>query len=354
MASTAPAARDIQATSGRDNLTAVAARGVPVTRSHPLPLPTPPNSISPGLAPQGLHAQLLKASLDPTVPDLELHDADNNAQFDTAAYSGLDSPPDDAAGPLTPVMLAKFHLPDILLNHGPLAIRHITGYLTTSVPGFAGIPPAKARRLVVGALEGRGSGGELGGVNGDVVFEKVGWGRWDARCRGQPPRDAASQVDHGSSSPHVSGIPIAGGAAWSNERTRIAGGSSSRDNSPVFSHDDRGFFMHDDGADNMSLDGSGSASCSEAPDDLPMDDPDDVTDEEDWAAIGAAGLRAASASYSHSAGWPSTFPSHFRSSGLAKVPQLSSIDYAAMAQGAAPPDAQEREAIEALLQLGSV
>lgn len=354
MASMAPAVRDIQATSGRDNFTAVAARGVPVTRSHPHTLPTPPNSISPGLAPQGLRAQLLKANLEPTVPDLDLHDADDNAQFDTATHSGLDSPPDDAAGPLTPVMLAKFHLPDILLNHGPLAIRHITGYLTTSVPGFAGIPPAKARRLVVGALEGRGSGGELGGVNGDVVFEKVGWGRWDARRRGQPSRDATSQVDPGASSPYLSGIPIMGGATWSNERTRITGASSSRDNSPVFSHDDRGFFMHDDGADNMSLDGSGSASCSEAPDDMPMDDPDDVTDEEDWAAIGAAGLRAASNSYANSGGWPSTYPTRFSSSGLVKPPQLSPIDYAAMSQGAAPPDAQEREAIEALLQLGSV
>ena len=66
-------------------------------------------------------------------------------------------------------MLAKYHLPDIMLSHGPLAIRHIMGYLTTSVPGFAGIPPAKARRLVVGALEGRG--GEGGGVDGDVEFE---------------------------------------------------------------------------------------------------------------------------------------------------------------------------------------
>lgn len=350
----APAVRDIQATSGRDNFTAVAARGVPVTRSHPLPLPTPPNSISPGLAPQGLRAQLLKANLDPAIPDLDLHDAENDAHFQSAAHGALDSPPDDAAGPLTPVMLAKFHLPEILLNHGPLAIRHIAGYLTTSVPGFAGIPPAKARRLVVGALEGRGSNGGLGGVDGDVVFEKVGWGRWDARRRGQPSRDAISHLDQGASSPYMSGIPIASGATWSNERTRIAGGSSSRDDSPVFSHDDRGFFMHDDGADNMSLDGSGSASCSEAPDDMPMDDPEDLTDEEDWAAIGAAGLRAASNSYANSAGWPSTYPSHFGSSGLARVPQLNPIDYAAMSQGAAPPDAQEREAIEALLQLGSV
>lgn len=348
----ASAARDIQATSGRDTLTDVAARSVPVTRSHPLPLPTPPNSISPGLPPHGLRAALLKAKLDPTVPDLDLHVAPGSAQFDTAVHAGAGSPPDDTAGAILPATLAKHHLPEILLNHGPLAIRHIIGYLTSSVPGFASVPPAKARRLVVGALEGRGNGGEGGGLAGDVVFEKVGWGRWDARRRGQPPRDTASQTVHDPSPPYVSSIPIAGGATWSNERTRIGGSSVSRGNSPVFSHCDRGFFMHENEADNMSLDGSGSASCSEAPDDddVPMDDPDDVTDEEDWAAIGAAGLRAASYK---SAGQPGTFPSRFQpsSSGIARAPQLSNINFAALA---ATSDAQEREAIEALLRLGSV
>lgn len=352
MASMAPAARDIQATSGRDNLTAVAAKSVPVTRSHPLPLPTPPNSISPGLPPHGLRAQLLKASLEPSVPHLDLDDSSlKSAQFDTAAHPTVGSPPDDPTGSLTPAMLAKYHLPEILLNHGPLAIRYITGYLTSSVPGFAAVPPAKARRLVVGALEGRGSGGMGGGVDGDVIFEKVGWGRWDARRRGQPSRDAvAAQVIQDASTPYMSGIPIAGGATWSNERTRIAGVSSSRDDSPVFSHGDRGFFMHDDPADQMSLDGD--ASSSEAPDDdddVRMDDPEDVTDEEDWAAIGAAGLRADS--YAQSAGRPCTFPTRFQSSGMAKAPKLNDINYAALA---ATPDAQERDAIEALLRLGSV
>ena len=71
----------------------------------------------------------------------------------------------------------------------PLAIRHIMGYLATSVPGFAAIPPTKARRLVVASLER--SGGDPGLPHGGVVFEKVGWGRWDARRRGQPPRARA-------------------------------------------------------------------------------------------------------------------------------------------------------------------
>src|SRR5256885_6159971 len=39
------------------------------------------------------------------------------------------------------------------------------------------------------ALEGKGNSGEGAGRDGDVQFEKVGWGRWDARIKGQPPRD---------------------------------------------------------------------------------------------------------------------------------------------------------------------
>lgn len=348
MAYTAPTARDIQATSGRDNLTDVAALSVHVTGPHPFSLPTPPHSISPGLGPQSLRAQLLKANLEAAVPDLDLHGTDNYCQFTTAVHAWLGSPPDDDPnGLLTPAALAKYHLPNILLKNGPLAIRHITLELM-HVPGFASIPPTKARRLVVGALEGRGSNGALGGVDCDVVFEKVGWGRWDARLCGQPRRQTAFHQDQDAC---MSGGPIVEG---STERTRIGGGSLSRDDSPVFSHDERGFSMHEDQADNMSLDGSGSASCSEAPDDLRLDDPEDLTDEEDWAAIGAAGLRAASGSYSTSAAWPNSLASRFRHTGMAKDPRQSAIDYAAMAQGASLPDAQERDAIEALLQLGSV
>lgn len=49
-------------------------------------------------------------------------------------------------------------------------------------------------------------------------------------------------------------------------------------------------------ADKMSLDGSESCSVQDTPDNLPVppDDLEDVTDEEDWASIGAAALRQAS------------------------------------------------------------
>ncbi|TPX12063.1 uncharacterized protein E0L32_007178 [Thyridium curvatum] len=353
MATMASAARDIHATSPRDTLAGVAARSVPVTRAHPLPLPTPPNSISPALPPHGLKAQLQKAKLEAIDSDLDLHEAPGNA----GAYG---SPPFDSAGAITPSMLAKYHLPEILLNHGPLAIRHVMGYLTTSVPGFAGIPPAKARRLVVGALEGRGSGGEGGGLEGDVEFEKVGWGRWDARRRGQPRR--ATSTERLSPTSHPSGIPITQGSGWNTERARLAGRRASPGESAAFSHDDHDIMMMEHEADRMSMDGSASASCSEAPDDDVMmnDDPEDATDDEDWGAMGAAALRANSYSKSAQPGFmsrahasgPGMRSASYAFGGMAREP-LGARDFGFTPMGVAS-DAQERDAVEALLRLGSV
>ncbi|PCD38194.1 hypothetical protein AU210_006677 [Fusarium oxysporum f. sp. radicis-cucumerinum] len=236
----AAAARDIsQASLSRDNLTAVAARSVPATVTRPQqPLPTPPNSISPNLPPHGLKAQLQKAKLEPIDSDLDLHEPSDRRR---SISPGL-----EASGAITGSLLAKYHLPEILLNHGPLAIRHIMGYLTTSVPGFSGIPPTKARRLV------------------------VGWGRWDARKRGQPSRHRQGTPP----SSYGAGIPIGNNGAQT----------------------DHGF----------------RSSSAYAP----------------------GGLRSFSAS-----------------SGMARPPQTLNIDFSALAGTS---DAQEREAVEALLQLGSV
>ncbi|OTA91562.1 hypothetical protein M434DRAFT_75995 [Hypoxylon sp. CO27-5] len=361
----ATAARDIPKTShlSRDNLTAVAAaRSVPVTRTHSLP--TPPNSISPTLPPHGLKAHLQRAKLDTVDSDLDLHEG--------ADHSPIGSPAFESAGTITPALLAKFHLPEILLNHGPLAIRYIMGYLTTSVPGFAGIPPPKARRLVVAALEGRGQGHgvEGGGVHGDVEFKKVGWGRWDAKRRGQPTRDAVSRqsVGEGVSGPYPTSIPISKGAGWKADRSRLNARATSNGNSAAFSHDDRDVNMMENEADKMSLDsldGPASASCSLAPDNEDMimnDDPEDATDDEDWAAVGAAALRANSYSSPTEARQGTNYLSSrvynscgFRSfsgnTGMLREPRLDNIDLDALA---ASSDAQEREAIQALLQLGSV
>lgn len=363
MATMATAVCDIAMTSGRDNLTAVAARSVPVT-NHPTTLPTPPNSISPSLPPHGLKAQLQlqRARLASVDSDLDLHDAPDE-------HAGHGSPPCDASGAITAAMLAKFHLPEILLNHGPLPIRHVMGYLTTSVPGFAGISPAKARRLVVGALEGKGSAGEGGGVDGDVEFIKVGWGRWDAKRRGQPAR-YSNRLSPGANGAQPGSIPIIKTTGWNMDRSRLGaalGSSLGGGSSAAFSHDDRFMDMMDHEADKMSLDGSGSASCSEAPDDDDMgmrnDDPEDATDDEDWAAVGAAALRASSyqpqstqQQFSFNTVYTPGGGGGIRSfsGGMARPPQLPNLHIPASAFGAAASDAQEREAVEALLRLGSM
>ncbi|KAI0202230.1 hypothetical protein F4808DRAFT_83721 [Astrocystis sublimbata] len=355
----AAAARDIPVAlqARRDTLAGVAAaRNGPATGTHPLP--TPPNSISP--VQNGLKAQMQRTRLSSVESDLDLHNDSDSSPPASSSY--------EAHGDITPTLLAKFHLPEILLNQGPLAIRHITGYLTTSVPGFAGIAPHKARRLVVSALQrGQGQGAEGGGLKGEVEFEKVGWGRWDAKRRGQTARSASARSlsRERRPGPYPTNIPINKNTSWNAGRPRLSVRSASHGNSASFSHDDRDANMLEHEADNMSLDSldrPGSASCSEAPDaaDVDMDDnSEDETDDEDWGAVGAAALRAGSYSTpaearrgavfpSYNTGGCRSFPTNTR---MLREPRLDNIDMDALA---ASSDAQEREAIQALLQLRSV
>lgn len=170
---------------------------------------------------------------------------------------------------ISPALLAKHHLPGILLQNGPLAIRYITAHLVGTLPGFAGIPPARQRRLVVGALEGRGGAspgakGEIGGVDGDVVFEKVGWGRWDAYLQGHPRRTPVEKLQPGLLSPD---------------------GYSGESGIFVQSEEEHDEDVDMDGPDAMSLDDDESSEESTSVTD------DDMTDEEDWAQMGTAILR---------------------------------------------------------------
>jgi hypothetical protein len=374
MAAMASSARDIPMHFGRDSFAAVAARSVPTTKAHPLP--TPPNSISPSLAPHGLKSYTARptaahAALEHVDSDLDLQDGHDGSGNDGEAVQERDmgSPGLEMTGNITPALLAKCHLPEILLSHGPLAIRHITGYLTASVPGFSGIPPAKARRLVVGALEGRGSGGEGGGVKGDVKFEKVGWGRWDAKLTGNSSgkgRNAQSPPPSVPSS-YSAGMPITNPTGFSFDRTRLNGPASSWAGDSTVSRDDIDIMMLENEADKMSLDGDASCSSSEAPpdDDIMGDDPEDMTDDEDWAAVGAAALRAASYSASgpnrnflssrvysggsHTGGGSSLLLA--KSVPLQMAPPHANFDFSSLGMAS---DSQERDAVEALLQLGSV
>lgn len=392
----------------------------PRDAGHRAMLPTPPNSISPTLPPRKARPGSLSSRLHPPAinldSDVDLQDAVDHADtadrpqtLSSAALANLD-------GAITPAMLAKHHLPDVLLAHGPMAIRHVLSHLTQSVPGFSRIPPAKARRLVVAALESRGGGG----LKGDVEFEKVGWGRWDARLRGQPPREARQPAFHGvlgslqeeaalSISPPASvpdsyamsstgalQIPRLGRPGRRRDVYSAGSWASSRPDHDEDADEDMSMAEHE--ADKMSLDGrddgSSSPSSASAPDEAPvrLDDPDDATDEEDWAAIGAAALRAAvlpgtgglrsrsskawlrssgprpSALARSAPGRPAANPPHrprpHRHAPVAHASTPASLGSFGVvgggggggggARGIGPHDSQEREAVEALMRMGSM
>ncbi|KAF2802958.1 uncharacterized protein BDZ99DRAFT_427957 [Mytilinidion resinicola] len=289
-----------------------------LSQQHPTMLLTPPNSISPTLPPHKALSEhphgSTRAPANQADSDVDLLDAVEHAAaqghptaLSRAALSGL-----EAAGAITPVMLARHHLPDILLAHGPMAIRHVLNHLAQSVPGFSRIPPAKARRLVVGALESRGGGG----TKGEVEFEKVGWGRWDARLKGHPPREGRTSqqgsvpiaahslvrtgVSPPASVPESYTLSSAGGLQIPQGRrnTRNIYSGSWAGESVLSSRDEEmeDMSMAEHEADKMSLDGSdhdSESESSEMAEDIPglEDDLDDVTDQEDWAAIGPDALR---------------------------------------------------------------
>lgn len=341
-------------------------------------LPTPPTSISPSLAP--VHKFIPSSSLGDRqgVTDSDVSDigVGGVTKLVPAAADGQNLGQHlatEAAGAITPALLAKYHLPGILLQHGPLAIRHLTAHLISNIPGFSSIPPAKQRRLVVGALEGRGgvsgSEGEAGGVNGDVIFEKVGWGRWDARQKGDPPRDREGTASRGlspASAPSTYGVKANGmfrsngllSAAAMNHSTSYTGESgifvqSEEEVSDNFSEDPDAMEQDENEADMMSLDEHNAGGSSEEED-------ADMTDEEDWAQMGAALLR-------RQAGSPIT--SEGCLSGLAGSPAVgygSVPSWQAKCAGFYRPDEsfddsaaalrarEEREAVEALVKLSSV
>lgn len=335
-------------------------------------LPTPPTSISPSLAP--VHGFKLSNSLRDRqgVTDSDVDsDIGGSTLVPTTDSHGLGHDLiAEAAGAINPALLAKYHLPGILLQHGPLAIRHLTAHLISNIPGFSSIPPAKQRRLVVGALEGRGgvsgSEGEAGGVNGDVIFEKVGWGRWDARTKGDPPRDREGTGSRGlspSSLASTYGVKSnkmfrSNGllsATAMNHSTSYTGESgifvqSEEEVSDHFYEDLEAMEQDDNEVDMMSLDENDSSGPSEEED-------ADMTDEEDWAQMGAAMLRRQAGSPITSEGCLSGSPAV----GYGSVPSWQAKCAGFYQPGETFNDTatalrarEEQEAVEALVKLSSI
>lgn len=344
---------------------------------------TPPDSLSPEMSAYLAHGSVPSPTPFAIEPGASSSDAISNVMLgceeldattphapamplSRGALSGL-----NATAAITPALLAKHHLPTIMLGHGPKPIRDVMGELTQTVPGFSRIPPAKARRLVVAALESRNGGG----VDGNVAFYKTGWGRWDAQLkhssrdsaigsfnenRMSPPRSERSgyAMSHTDSGVHMHGPRLTSAYRGTSGGSRTA--SSLREEDEMRMDMD----VPENEADKMSLDG-----ISEVGDDSEELD-DDTDDEEDWAAVGPAALRKASLptpgaprrdynalSSSYSNRW-SVRNGGRRPSGLgdrlvhsASVPKNTGREHS-FHPGCATPD--EKAAIAALLSLGSM
>lgn len=78
------------------------------------------------------------------------------------------------AGLAAAQMVTPSKLSALLLERGPLAIRHITQTLGTEIPSFKDLSSSKQRRLIMSAMES-------GDRDSCVVFEKIGWGQWSAK-----------------------------------------------------------------------------------------------------------------------------------------------------------------------------
>jgi hypothetical protein len=287
-----PKARD-----GGDNTTGVSAN------EKLSALLTPPNSISPELAahythpggqsppPMNIENEMEMRDLEeePITQGVEHPPEPTGTPLSKGALSGL-----DAAAAITPAMLAKHHLPGIMLGNGPRPIRYVMGELTQSVPGFSRIPPAKARRLVVAALENRHGGG----VDGNVAFCKTGWGRWDAHIKGSSKDSGIGSFNEGHLSPPRSerssycmsngdsGVHMPNPRKHSAYREHQSRGSWTASDLREEDELDMDMDVPENEADKMSLDGS-----VEEDDSSSMNDD---TDDDDWAAVGPAALRKAS------------------------------------------------------------
>ncbi|KAJ8606339.1 hypothetical protein MRB53_041008 [Persea americana] len=329
---------------------------------------TPPTSLSPDLAAHAAHDRISS----PTPINIARDQLDDDGHFQASPHSlgvplsrGALSDLDGSAA-ITPSMLAKHHLPAIMLGNGPRPIRYVMGELTHTVPGFSRIPPAKARRIVVAALESRAGGGP----DGNIAFCKTGWGRWDAHVKGSsrdsgvgsfnegrlsPPRSERSSyaMSYTDSAIHMHGPPLP-----SAHRDQHSGASWSA--SSIREEDEYDMDVLEEAADKMSLDGESEGSSSM----------DEDTDEEDWAAAGVEALRKASlsvpagprqnyraVSITPSARGPSREASRRPSASLAARPFHS----ASVPVGGNPAftrslaqTPEEHAAIEALMSMGSI
>lgn len=352
-------------------------------------LPTPPNSISPYLPAHSLIARarqdLVGSPPSQIDSDIELGEALEYPKSEDRSNAGYSATTDlgtpAAHGVITPALIARDYLPDIVLGKGQIAVKDVINQLSNSLPGFNDIPPAKARRIVVGALETR-----RGGPDGNVEFEKTGWGRWVGRLKHQPSRREGGTMQtivEGQPSPAfgplrfrrtTSAMKIPGSTGHIRKRRRLSHGSWAAESNTSSTSDqidrmDTGIFPHDN--EEMSIDGDGDRANRYGG--LPAKVGQDReafysdTDEEDWASMGVEAWRSNSYTGGNRAfvhrrtsrrsrtrspftALPQSLPAHHSLHNYKpRKPSMVSLDFTSV-----DADAQERDAIEALMNMGSM
>ncbi|KAL9055593.1 MAG: hypothetical protein Q9162_003490 [Coniocarpon cinnabarinum] len=332
-------------------------------------LPTPPNSISPHLSAHSLaarvHRDVVESPPSQVDSDVELGDAIDSAKNSSGPAHGT---VENGHGTITPSLIARDYLPGVILGKGQVPVKDVINHLCKHLPGFADIPPAKARRIVGAALEGH-----VGGPDGNVEFEKTGWGRWNARIRSQPLRtinEHYAATTGGFSSPAVK-IPGAPSASVRKPR-RTSAGSWAADSSmsspdDQMDHTEPEVFHQD--VDAMSVDGDGDQGMRYAPSHkqhaatATYSD----TDEEDWASMGPSSFWGSSVNsrggiHKHMklhrggrtrspmpGGFARSLPAGYPSAPHQQPRPPLNLDFTGI-----DANTQEREAIEALIRMGSM
>lgn len=103
--------------------------------------------------------------------------SDGSPHLDNKVLSGTAAKPistSSPAGLAAAQMVTPSKLSSLLLERGPLAIRHITQTLGSEIPSFKDLSSSKQRRLIMSAMES-------GDKDNNVVFAKIGWGQWSAK-----------------------------------------------------------------------------------------------------------------------------------------------------------------------------
>lgn len=253
---------------------------------------TPDSSVSPHLAPKEDGRAVSPGFVDSETDDLYMDGIDD----DTARgdITGLRSSPsldatsarieEDPAVALS--TLAEVYLPAIFAQHGPCVIRHLTQYLAINNLEFGELAPGKQRRLIVKALESKKG----------VLFEKVGWGRWNHIENKSSdsglftpeamPQTCGSQSGSLLSSTFKNSLTSAG--RLGNQRPPVMGSY------PISSFSSHQEFMFSPSLSVAETSREDEDDADIDPLDLDMEGDDSDTDEEDWKSVGAEALRARS------------------------------------------------------------